>query len=117
MSGCTGACHSGGGCTCTRIAEPVARRLDHPDEQLALMASEDIAREASEVAFSAEGPHPHQMQAFSQNAYNQITGNLDAIITFMMTEFGKTEAEAQAWLQSFVTHHYFPVWRAMNKKD
>lgn len=52
--------------------------------------------------------------AFTQPAYRQIVGNLDAVMTYMKEEFGKSEEEAQAWLRDFVNGHYLPVWRAMN---
>lgn len=55
--------------------------------------------------------------AFSQSAYRQIVSNLDGILAFMMTEFGKSEDEAQAWMRDFIVGHYFPVWRAMNREQ
>lgn len=55
--------------------------------------------------------------AFSQPAYRQIVQNLDAVLTFMKEEFGKTEDEAQAWMRDFIAGHYFPVWRAINRDD
>lgn len=107
MSGCTGACHSGGGCTCTRTAPPPLSEQERAQFPREFVLEHDLA-----VAL-AEKPAP----VFSQGAYSEMTASLDAIMNLMKIEFHKTEAEAQAWLQSFITHHYFPVWRKMTKKE
>jgi hypothetical protein len=54
---------------------------------------------------------------FTPQAYGEIVDALDKIVEYMKREYGKSEDEAQAWMESFVREHYFPVWRAMNPTE
>jgi hypothetical protein len=55
------------------------------------------------------------MPEFTADDYKLIVRSLDAVIEHMKTKFGKTEQEAQDWLASFMSLHYFKVWREMNQ--
>ena len=54
---------------------------------------------------------------FTPQAYQEIVDALDQVMAYMKREYGKSEKGAQAWLESFIREHYFPVWRAMESDD
>jgi hypothetical protein len=53
-------------------------------------------------------------QVFTQEKYGVFVRALDDVMQ-TMKDMGKSEKEAQEWLESFVTNHYFKVWRPISR--
>jgi hypothetical protein len=51
---------------------------------------------------------------FTQEHYSKLVRGLDNAMNVLIDGLGKTEEEAQQFLDHFVRGHYFQVWRAVN---